>query len=65
MDGLTATKLIREFDFGRIVYIVALTADVQTAVRTQCLDAGMNDFLGKPFKQKDMLTVLTRASEKM
>jgi CheY-like chemotaxis protein len=63
MDGITATKHIRELQCGKSVYIVALTADVQTSVRTQCLDAGMNDFLGKPFKQKDMLSVLTRACE--
>ena len=63
MDGITATKLIRQEKYGKDVYIVALTADVQTTVRNQCLEAGMNDFMGKPFKQKDLLAVLTRACE--
>jgi CheY-like chemotaxis protein len=63
MDGITATRLIREHRYGKNLYIVALTADVQTTVRTQCLEAGMNDFMGKPFKQKDLLCVLSRACE--
>eukprot|EP01114_Cavostelium_apophysatum_P016059 TRINITY_DN4509_c0_g1_i2.p1 TRINITY_DN4509_c0_g1~~TRINITY_DN4509_c0_g1_i2.p1 ORF type:complete len:420 (-),score=114.63 TRINITY_DN4509_c0_g1_i2:492-1751(-) len=54
-DGLTATKMIRSAIPNRYEpYIIALTADIQQPVRQQCLEIGMNHFIGKPFKAKEL-----------
>ncbi|WP_234087499.1 ATP-binding protein [Azonexus sp. R2A61] len=47
MDGLTATRSIREH--GGRMPIVALTANAFDEDRERCAAAGMNAFLGKPF----------------
>ena len=46
MDGLTATRLIR--DGGNSVPIVGLTANAFSSDRHACFDAGMNSFVAKP-----------------
>jgi CheY-like chemotaxis protein len=61
MDGLTATKNIRNKPYGDSIYIVALSADVRGPMIESCLQSGMNDFLGKPFKQKDLIGAVSRA----
>jgi len=47
MDGLSATRAIRA-QFGPALPIVAMTANVFGEDRQACLDAGMNDHVGKP-----------------
>ncbi len=61
MDGLAATRLIRarEGD-GPRTPIVALTAHAMEAHRQQCLAAGMDSYLSKPFGRDDLATVLDR-----
>ncbi len=50
MDGLTATRQIRELEAGRgRVPIIAVTAGTVSGARRACLEAGMDDFLAKPF----------------
>jgi CheY-like chemotaxis protein len=39
---------------------VALTAGGFTEERERCLEAGMNDYLMKPFEYKDLIEVLQR-----
>ncbi|MCI5210005.1 MAG: response regulator, partial [Candidatus Electrothrix sp. ATG2] len=49
MDGLTATRKIRDLPGGRKVKIVALTASVFKEQREEILNGGADDFVGKPF----------------
>jgi len=64
MDGYKATQKIRKLPHNdkRSVPIIALTADALTDVREQVLDAGMNDFITKPFDPENLFKILTRYS---
>jgi CheY-like chemotaxis protein len=49
-DGLTATRHIRRLEAGRgRVPVVAVTAGTVSGARRACIEAGMDDFLAKPF----------------
>src|SRR5438105_3176388 len=60
MDGFEATAAIRvqETDTNRRIPIVALTASAIEGDREQCLAAGMDDYLPKPFTADQMRAVL-------
>ena len=62
MDGFAASAEIRRREQGgtRPVPIIALTANVQADVREQCRAAGMDDYLGKPFTQERLKSVLAK-----
>jgi CheY-like chemotaxis protein len=40
--------------------VIAFTASVTEEEKRQCLDTGMNDFVGKPTHKEDLLTTLQR-----
>jgi len=63
VDGLEATRCIRIADDISQPYIVAMTANVLEDDRKACLDAGMNDFVPKPVRLKDLQVALNRAAE--
>ena len=49
MDGLTASKKIRQLDNElRDIPIIALTANATKEDKEECIQAGMNDFIPKP-----------------
>lgn len=50
MDGLEATQIIRQLEkvSGRHTPIIAVTALTSSADKQKCLDAGMDDHIGKP-----------------
>lgn len=58
LDGLSATRIIRKEFNERPLRIVALTANAGSAYRDQCLAAGMNAFLSKPFMLKELQDTL-------
>jgi len=49
MDGIQATHMIRSMDNGANVPIIAMTANAMEGDRLSCLNAGMNDYISKPF----------------
>ena len=62
MDGLTATRRIREHLDATTLPIVAMTANAMDADREACLEAGMNDHVGKPFNINSLIQVLHKVT---
>ena len=60
MDGLTATRHLRAWLDGRSLPICAMTANASEADRQNCLAAGCDDHVGKPFDLDRLLGVITR-----
>ncbi|WP_339669522.1 7TM diverse intracellular signaling domain-containing protein [Dasania marina] len=58
MDGITATRWIRRRN--HFMPIVAVTANSDSAVRSRCMEVGMNDFLVKPIRRGDLQRVMER-----
>jgi len=61
IDGYESTRRIREEEtrLGRgHIPIIALTANVQDSNRDQCLAAGMDDYLTKPFRMEALQSML-------
>jgi CheY-like chemotaxis protein len=61
MDGFTATRAIRENErlAGRSAHaIIALTANALTGDRERCLEAGMDDYLSKPFTMPALRSII-------
>jgi PAS domain S-box-containing protein len=60
MDGLEAMKIIRRLPGGNDVKIVAVTASVFAEQRAELLDAGMDDFVRKPYRFNEIYECLSR-----
>jgi CheY-like chemotaxis protein/HPt (histidine-containing phosphotransfer) domain-containing protein len=62
MDGFQATTAIRRLPLGRgeRLPIAAVTANALQGDKQRCLEAGMNDFLPKPFKMAQLQALHTR-----
>jgi PAS domain S-box-containing protein len=60
VDGFQATAEIRQLTRGATVPIVAMTARATDSDRADCLAAGMDDHIAKPFRKEDLLAVLVK-----
>ncbi|HEY0747525.1 MAG TPA: PAS domain-containing protein [Steroidobacteraceae bacterium] len=63
MDGFTATRCIREKELSsqaRRLPIIALTANVMSEDRQNCIAAGMDAHLGKPIEPAQLIESLSR-----
>ena len=61
LDGLQATRKIRELEQDEAhIPIVAMTAHAMAGDRDKCLEAGMDDYLSKPVRVKELTTMLTK-----
>ncbi len=60
LGGLEATARIRALDGGEAVRIVGLSASAFAHEQKECLAAGMDDFLRKPFRREEIFDVMAR-----
>jgi CheY-like chemotaxis protein len=62
MDGYAATRAIRHELGLATLPVIAMTANAMASDRQSCLDAGMNDHVGKPFDLPHLIEVLNRST---
>ncbi len=60
MDGYEVSNAIHLEDPDRKVPIIALTADINTNTIERTREAGMVDFLGKPFKSEELKALIVK-----
>jgi PAS domain S-box-containing protein len=61
MDGYTAAATCRQLYPSGKPWIIAVTANAMSGAREACLAAGMNDYVSKPVRIKDLEEALDRA----
>ncbi len=61
IDGFVATKKIRELESTTNTHtpIIAITANALHGDRDKCLEAGMDDYISKPFQVEDLVGKIT------
>ena len=72
MDGLEATRMLRKRqitgghpNYQSRIIIVAMTAHAMQGDREKCIAAGMDDYLAKPVRPKDVRDMIERWGGKM
>ncbi len=58
MDGITATKFIRNEMGLTEIPIIAMTANAMSGDREKCIDSGMNDYVPKPIDRSQLFKAL-------
>ncbi|MGC9525942.1 MAG: GAF domain-containing protein [Limnospira sp.] len=58
LDGFAATRAIKCSDAADTPAIVAITASAFSEQKQDCLDAGCDDFISKPFRREQVLEIL-------
>ncbi len=61
MDGFEATEKIRIFEAGKKhTPVIALTADAMKGDREKCIEAGMDDYISKPYNQTKIINTIKK-----
>jgi len=67
LDGISATEKIRSFENENPeidkTFIIALTANAFVEDKQNCINAGMNDFISKPFKEEALRKIFSQISK--
>lgn len=67
MSGIEATQRIRQLEAARKLApmpIIAMTANAMQGDREACLEAGMDDYIAKPIKAKELQEMLLRIPQR-
>ena len=64
LDGVKATQQIRKLPGCRKTPILAMTANAFAEDRARCFEAGMNDFIAKPFSPEGLYAMLLKWLER-
>lgn len=59
MDGIEATRTIRN-EIHSNIPIIALTANAVKGEMEKCIQAGMNDYLSKPFEEEELIRLIAK-----
>lgn len=61
LNGYEATKIIRTIEEEKGIHtpIIALTAYAMKSDKDNCIDAGMDDYISKPFKRQQFLDMVS------
>ncbi len=60
MDGLEATRLIREHPNTQATPIIAMTARVTSEDKIKCLQSGCDGHIAKPFTSKQLASIIKK-----
>ena len=62
LDGYEATKMIRQLDESSDIPIIAMTANAMTSDQQDAIDAGMDDYVSKPFNTDVLIETIQRCA---
>lgn len=60
IDGIEVTRMLRKKSAYRTIPIIALTAHAMPGIQETTQEAGLNDFIAKPFFPKDLITTINK-----
>ncbi|MDR3710634.1 MAG: PAS domain S-box protein [Capsulimonadaceae bacterium] len=60
MNGLAATRKIRQLDCGRDVKIIGVSASAYMDQRAESLEVGMDDFVRKPYRAEEIYACMVK-----
>ena len=65
LNGYEATRIIRSLESEKGVHIpiIALTAYAMKSDKDQCIEAGMDDYISKPFRREQFLDMIANTLE--
>jgi len=60
LDGYETTRIMRQNPDWKTLPIIAVTANVMQGDRDNCLQAGMDDYITKPYNRGDLTAIIER-----